>query len=71
MIKISKKIWVELTNKRIDEAMTWEFITKNKTPDETIGHIIARIEKAEIAGMQEIMMAYIANYGIELVEDGK
>lgn len=68
MIFFPRKLWVEISQKEVDEQMKLEYISLvGKTEEQILGYIIARIEAAESNADRRAMNILLTTYGMELV----
>ena len=66
-MKLSRKLWVEFTQIKIEEVLAWELENSESTPEQILGFILARIEYAEKSATQMLVLVTAFNEGIELV----
>jgi hypothetical protein len=66
-MKLNRKMWVELTQAKVEEVLDWELENPESTPEQILGFILARIEYAEKSATQMLVLATAQAEGIELV----
>lgn len=66
-MKLNRKQWVELSQAKVEELLSWELENPESTPEEILVFILARIEYAENSTTQSLILTTAQAEGIELV----
>ena len=65
-MKLNRRLWVELSQAKVEEVLSWELADPKSTPEQILGFIEARIEHAENSVTQLLILRTAFQEGIEL-----
>ena len=65
-MKLNRRLWVELSQAKVEEVLGWELADPKSTPEHILGFILARIEYAENSVTQRLVLMTAFQEGIEL-----
>ena len=65
-MKLNRRLWVELSQEKVEEVLDWELENPESTPEQILGFILARIEYAENSATQTLVLMTAFQEGIEL-----